>query len=146
VRVRFAGRIAVGVVLALLLLLAQTGFGHSVLRAAGVARPTEGFVELYFPDARTLPSSLPASGRLKIRFAVGNFGSTTRSLVWRVSENTGLAEVRLAAGRTVVAASRTVVVAQTVRIACLRHRAQLLISLKRSSARITLWLACPRRP
>jgi hypothetical protein len=140
---RSHGRIATAGVLALVLLVVQTGFGHSVLRAAGLSRPTASFVELYFPDAKALPSMLPASGRLSIRFAVDNVGLATRSFVWQVSDETSKAHIRLASGRSIVTGNRTVVVARTVRADCSGERTELLVSLQRSSARITLWLACP---
>jgi hypothetical protein len=137
------GRIVIAGTVAIVLLVIQTGFGQSVLKAAGLSRPTEPFVELYFPNARTLPSILPASDRLKIRFAVGNVGLTTHAFAWQVSEKTDKVQIRLASGRSVVPASRTDVVVQRVRVYCSGKRAQLLVSVERSSARITLWLACP---
>ncbi len=138
------GKIAVAGVLAVVLLFAQTGFGHSLIKAAGLSRPTPSFVELYFPGARALPSTVPHSGVLVIRFAVGGVGGlTTRSLDWKVTEQTGKVQHELAAGRSVVAANRTATVARKIRVHCSGKRAQLVISLTHSSARITLWLACP---
>ena len=133
------GKIAAALILAVGLLVVQTGFGHSLLRAAGISRPPASFVELYFPDARGLPSALPASRRLTVQFAMGNRASERRSFVWEITEG----PLRLASGRSVVSPNRTVVVAQTVRVACARARTQLLVSLARSSARLSLWLACP---
>jgi len=138
-------RIAVAGIVAIVLLVIQTGFGQSVIRTAGLSRPTEPFVELYFPNARALPSILPASDRLNIRFAIGNVGLTTHAFAWQVSEETAKAQIGLASGHSVVPASRTDVVVQRVRVYCLGKRVQLLVSVARSSARITLWLACPSR-
>ena len=134
--------IATAGIVAIVLLVIQTGFGHSALRAAGLSRPTESFVELYFPRAQTLPSTLPASGRLKIRFAVGSVGPTTHTFVWQVSEGTGQVQLTLASGRSVVSAGRTETVVQSVHVHCSGQRTQLLVSVEHSSARITLWLAC----
>jgi hypothetical protein len=136
------GKVAIAGILVIVLLVVQTGFGHSALQAAGLSRPTESFVELYFPDARTLPSTLPASRRLKIRFAVGYVGSRTHSFAWQVSERT---DKVLASGHSIVTASRTDVVVQILRVDCSGKRTQLRISVEHSSARITLWLSCPSR-
>jgi hypothetical protein len=142
---RFDGKIAVAGMLALLVLIAQTGLGHSALRAAGISGSDESFVELYFPDPRTLPSTVPASGQLGIRFAMGNVGSEARPFVWKISEDTGKAQLRLASGRSVVAGNGKAVVAELVRVHCPGTRAHVVISLERSTAKITMWLACPRR-
>jgi hypothetical protein len=133
---------------AVALLVLQTGLGHSALQAVGVTRSSPSFVELYFPDAQALPSTVPASGRLEVRFAIGNVGLKTRSLAWKVSENTGRTQLRLASGRSVVPVYKKDTVTQTVRIHCAVGRGQsteLLVSVTHSSARITLWLACPGR-
>jgi hypothetical protein len=111
-------RIAVAATVAIVLLVLQTGLGQSVLKAVGFSRPTEPFVELYFPNARTLPSTLPASDHLNIRFAMSNVGPTTHAFAWQVS-------------------------VQRIRVYCSARRVQVLISIEHTSARITLWLACP---
>ena len=136
------GKIAIAAIIAIGLLALQTGPGQSLLRAAGLSRPTAPFVELYFPDARSLPSSLPASRRLTVHFALGNRSTVARPFVWTVSEEIGSRRLALAAGRSVVPANRAVTVTQPVRVACPGKRTQLLVSLQRSSARLTLWLAC----
>lgn len=130
-------------VLAILLLVLQTGLGHTALQVAGLSRPAPSFVELYFPDARALPPTLPASHRVKISFAVGNVGLTTHTFLWQVSENSGKSRLGLASGRAVVAANETYEVARSLRVACSGTRAQILVSVERPSARITLWLVCP---
>jgi hypothetical protein len=136
-------RIAVAATVAIVLLVLQTGLGQSVLKAVGFSRPTEPFVELYFPNARTLPSTLPASDHLNIRFAMSNVGPTTHAFAWQVSEKTGDAPLGLASGNSVVPANRTDVVVQRIRVYCSARRVQVLISIEHTSARITLWLACP---
>ena len=53
--------IVIAVIVAIVLIVIQTGFGQSVLKAAGLSHPSEPFVELYFPSANALPSKVPAS-------------------------------------------------------------------------------------
>jgi len=134
-----AGVVAIG------LIVLQTGFGQSLLKTTGVSRPTSSFLALSFPNAQTLPTSTPTSGRFQIRFALSNVGLTSRSFAWQVSEPSAKAQLRLATGRTLVRAGRTDLVARNVRVHCSSQRIQLIVSVKRSSARIMLWLACPRR-
>jgi hypothetical protein len=136
------GGMWLGGILIVLLLVAQTGFGHSVLQAAGLTRPSDSFVELYFPDARALPSALPASGRLTVRFALGYVGSRSHSLYWRVYGPTGKS---LTSGDSVVTANRTDLIVRSVRISCSGKRTRLSVSVEHSSARITLWLTCRGR-
>jgi hypothetical protein len=136
-------RIAIAGILAIVLLVLQTGIGRAAFQAAGLSRPTPSFVELYFPDARALPSSLPASDHLELRFALNNVGMTTHSFTWQVSDNTGKVTLRLVSGRSAVSANGTDVVVRNIRVDCSGKRAELLVSVERTSARISLWLACP---
>src|SRR5271165_4618454 len=124
-----AEAIAIAASLAIVVLVLQTGLGQSALRAVGLSRPTAPFVELYFPDARALPSTAPKSGPLEIRFALGNVGSTSNSFAWSVSDNSGTALTNLASGRSVVGAGRTVVIARRIRVVCARKLSQLLVSV-----------------
>jgi len=137
-------RIVATATAAIVLLVLQTGLGQSVLKVAGFSRPTEAFVELYFPDARTLPAIVPASRRLNVRFAMSNVGSNNRSFSWQVSEKANKAQLRLASGNAVVSARRTDVVVQRVLVYCSTGRVQLVVSIEHSSATVTMWLACPR--
>jgi hypothetical protein len=130
-------------IMAIVLIVIQTGFGQSVLKAAGLSHPSEPFVELYFPSANALPSKVPASDHLEIGFAVANVGPTTHRFAWQVSEETDKVEIKLASGHAVVPASQTAVVSQRIRVYCLSERVHLFVSVTRSSARITLWLSCP---
>ena len=61
VRPRHNGRIATAGVALVALIVIQSGLGQSVLRDAGVSRPTGPFVAIYLPNARALPSKVPAS-------------------------------------------------------------------------------------
>jgi hypothetical protein len=129
--------------LAIALIVIQSGFGQSILRDTGLSRTAEPFVELYFSNARALPSNVPTSDHLNIGFAMGNVGPTAHRFAWRVSEETDKIAIGLASGHTVLPARQTALVSQRVRVYCLSRRVQLLVSVARSSARITLWLNCP---
>ncbi|MGO9964687.1 MAG: hypothetical protein ACLPUG_14845 [Acidimicrobiales bacterium] len=128
--------------MAIALIVLQSSIGQSLLKDAGLSRTTEPFIELYFPNPNAVPSQVPASDHLKIGFAVDNVGPATHRITWEVSEETGKIEIGLASGHTVVPASQAAVVSQRLRVYCLSKRVQLLVSVARSSARITLWLSC----
>jgi hypothetical protein len=136
-------RIAVFGIVAIVLLVIQSGFGQAVLKDAGISRQVEPFVELYFPSPQALPSLLPASDRLKLTFAVRYVGSANHAMAWRVSEKANKTQIGLASGHFVVAMNQTDVIVRRVRVHCLTKRVQLLVSIARSSTRITLWLVCP---
>jgi len=138
------GRIAIVGILAIVLLLVQSGLGQFVLRAAGLSRSNSSFVELYFPDSHSLPATLPKSDRLDVRFAIGNISSTTRTLAWQITATRDRAQVVLGSGRSVVPANRTRNIARNIRALCSGKRAQLAVAIEGSSARINLWLACPK--
>jgi hypothetical protein len=130
---------------AITLIVMQTSVGQSLLRDAGLSRTTEPFIELYFPNASALPSQVSPSDHLDLDFAVDNVAPTAHRFAWQVSEKTNRVEIGLAFGRIVVPARQRAVVSQRLRVYCLSERIQILVSVARSSARITLWLSCPRR-
>lgn len=137
------GTIVVVAFLAIVLLVLQTGLGHRVLRAVGLSSTTTSFVELYFPDASALPSQLPPSDGVNVRFAIDNISPAARSVPWRVSESTGNRTLLLVSGNSSVPANRSVTVIQKLRMYCTGGRAQLAVAVPGSSTRIDLWLACP---
>ena len=137
------GRIALIGVLAVVLLVLQTSIGNSLFRDAGLSRPRATFVELYFLNAQTLPTTVPVSGHVRISFAVDNVATTTRSLVWQVSQAGDNGQFRLASGQAVVGANQTVPIVRNLHVHCSTGRSQLRISIERPSARLTLWLVCP---
>lgn len=137
--------IAIVGALVLVLLLLQSGIGHSLLSAAGVSRPSASYVELYFTNARYIPTALPKSDRLDVRFAVVNVSTTTRTISWQITEKRGNAPLVLFSGSSVVRANRTNVISENVHVQCSGDRAQLSVATRDSTARITLWLACRSR-
>jgi len=138
---RFRKTFVVGVV-AIVLLLIQTGLGQAAFRVVGLSHPPTPFVQLYFPNARDLPSILPASERINVDFAIGNSRLTSHAFAWRVYQDTGGRQTGLATGRTVVGAGRTALVTRHLRLHCASKRLLLVVSVKRPSARIALWLTC----
>ena len=114
------GRMAIVGVIAVVLLVLQSGVGQFVLRVAGVSHKSPSFVELYFPDARSLPTSLPKTDRLDVRFAVGNISSVTRTITWHLTETKGNSHLPLGQGRSVVGPGRTNLVSRTVFVSSAR--------------------------
>jgi hypothetical protein len=135
--------IIVGGIVAILLLVAQSSLGQSVLRSAGLSRQTTPFLALYFPNANQLSATLPASGGLTVHFSIDNVGLTTRSVAWHISQATNGVSHQLAAGAVRVEQNRTVTVTQPLQLQCSGTRTELLVSLTGSSALVSRWLTCP---
>lgn len=136
-------RIAAAGIAVLVLVLAQTGLGQDALRAIGLSPARNTFVELYFPNARSLPSAVPTSHRLELRFSVGNELLATHTFHWRISESAGKATIALATGHLRIAPSHTRTVTEHLRVRCFGKRTQLVISLEHWPARISQWFDCP---
>lgn len=132
-------------VLAVALLGLQTGLGHRALRAIGLSTTATSFVELYFPDAKALPSQLPPSDDIDVRFSMDNVSPQARSVPWVVSESSGSRNLPLVSGSSQVPANGSVTILQRLRVYCTGGRAQLSVAVPNSSTRINLWLACPSR-
>ena len=139
------GRIAIVGSLAIVLLVVQSGIGQFVLRTAGLSRAEAPYVELYFPDARSLPTTLPKSDRPRRPFRGGQrwFDHSQPCLAGHRGKGQGAARTRIWTLRS-SAANRTKVISRTVRVQCPGNRALVEVAVEGSSARITLWLACRR--
>jgi hypothetical protein len=92
------------------LALAQTGVGGTVLRLTGLAQAAPAYSALYFTNVGTLPSKIPA-GRFSIAlpFAVNNASRTDRTYQWTAEVVTAGITRRAASGKLSVRVGATAV-------------------------------------
>jgi hypothetical protein len=87
--------------LAVLVMLAQTPPGHSLLRLTGLVQSPAAYSALYFTDPGGLPATLPSGHvALNVSFAVHNASQSANSYRWTVQVAHGK-KTHPAAGGTV---------------------------------------------
>jgi hypothetical protein len=90
-------------VLALLVGLAQTPPGHSVLRDTGLVGSPSSYTSLYFSDPGGLPSTVPSGHvALPVSFSVHNASSSSSSYQWTIQVVHGGRLTRAATGTLTV--------------------------------------------
>jgi hypothetical protein len=71
--------------LTVLVTLAQTSPGHSLMRLAGLTKASTVYTALYFPDPGGLPSTVPSGHvELNVSFAVHNAAQSAGSYKWTI--------------------------------------------------------------
>jgi hypothetical protein len=105
--------------LALLVALAQTPPGHSVMRLTGLAKAPAQYTSLYFTDPGGLPSALPAGHvGLDVSFAIHNATQSAGSYQWTVTLLHGSKTDLAASGTVALPAGGTTTESRPVSTLC----------------------------
>ena len=129
-------------VVGVLILVAQTAVGHSLLRAAGISRQSASFAALAFSYPNSLPTKVPKSGHVPVEFSISSHGLSTQGYEWQVLEHDRSRTVSLATGRTVVASGGSTSIARVVHVRCARSNIAISVGITGLSAKIDLLLTC----
>jgi hypothetical protein len=135
--------VAIVAVLTLVLGLAQTSAGRSVLQAAGLYRGPAAYTSLAFSNSQSLPASLPATGtKLAVSFVISNVSTSPRRYQWSVLLNQRGHTSRLAVGGTQVPANGRATVSRRVTVSCSSGQARLVVKLADPAESVDFWAAC----
>jgi hypothetical protein len=124
--------------------LAQTGSGHTLLRAAGLYEEPASYTELAFSTPGDLPSALAKpSASVKVSFGIHNVSDSPRSYDWSIAlVHSGVSQVKASGAASTSAQGRTAVT-KSVTAACSSGRVQVVVRLASPAQSISFWLTCP---
>jgi hypothetical protein len=138
--------IALAVLVPVMVGLAGTGTGQSLLRSAGLAAPPASYVALSFQDPQALPARIASPyAAIHVSFVVHNVSASpaARMLHWSIRLSKTGSRVTAAAGRVLVLGGAERTVTATVLAFCVGGRLQLVVQLARPAESIDYWMACP---
>lgn len=128
----------VGIVV-LALGIGQTGFGHAVLRKAGLLEDTPSYTSLAFAHPQSLQERRDS---VDVTFVIHNSGAP-RDYQWSVLLAQGRSARRVAEGNVYVAPGHGASITRSENILCTRGQVQIVVSLARPAEQIDAWAACP---
>jgi hypothetical protein len=137
--------VALAVLVPIMAGLAQTGAGHSALRAAGLAAPPASYVALSFTDPQALPAQLHSKvSTVKVSFVIHDTPGAPVSRIYRWSVLVSQAGSTLpaAAGQVRVPAGGERTIRTTVLTTCTAPRLRLAVQLASPAESIDFWAAC----
>lgn len=138
---------AVAAAALLLLGLAQTSPGASVLETIGLKEPPERYTELSFVRPHQLPEELRAGASFDLRFELHNHEGERRSYDWsavELSDRSGTS-TPLAAGEVALPPGGGTIVERPVELACDADRVLIRVRLADPAESIRFAVEC-RRP
>lgn len=123
--------------------IAQTGFGHGLLRGVGLFKGSSNYTALAFLHPQRLPGQLKSKlANVDISFVIRNAASIPHYYHWSVllvgasrAREVGTGIVRIASGRGATITRR-------VRISCARGRVRIVVRIARPAESIGAWTAC----
>jgi hypothetical protein len=126
-----------------LVLLAQTGPGHSLMRAAGLTTPAQAYTALSFTDPGGLIANLP-SGHIAVTapFTIANNSATTSTYRWSLLLVRGGATLRTTTGQTTVAPGGSAQVSPEAQALCPSGRLKVVVRLAEPAQAIDFWADC----
>jgi hypothetical protein len=129
--------------LAVLVALAQTPPGHSVLRLAGLAKPSASYSALYFTDPAGLPATLPSGHvAMTVSFAVRNDSQSANSYRWTVQLVQGKKTRSAASGTAAIPAGGTMAENRPVTALCRSGVLEVVVRLAAPAESIHFRAAC----
>jgi hypothetical protein len=127
--------------------LAQTGFGRSALRAAGLSAAPAGYTALSFASVARIPSQLYSQeALLQPSFVIRNASPADRTYSWVIVAVSGGGSHQVASGRTSVAAGASATVTRELLTSCAGAQLRLVVRLVAPRESIDYWLTCPGGP
>jgi hypothetical protein len=131
----------------LLLVLAQTSPGGSVLETIGLREPPERYTELAFVRAEELPEELRAGASFALRFELHNHEGERRSYTWSAEELSAEAGTTtpLAAGEATLPPGGATMVERSVEVPCDADRVVIRLRLARPAQSIRFAVECQAR-
>lgn len=138
------GAIALVAAVALAAGIAQTGFGHNVLRKAGLLEEPTSYTSLAFVDPRlnVIENLSARQVPVSVSFEIHNATSTPRYYQWSVflvqrghTHGTAAGSVHLASGRGAA-------ITRSVNISCRRGRVRVIVKLASPAEFIDAWMTC----
>lgn len=129
--------------LAMLVALAQTPPGHSLMRLTGLATAPAQYTSLYFTDPGGLPASVPAGHvGLKVSFAVHNAAQSAGSYQWTITLQHGSKTDPAATGTVSVPAGGTATESTPVSTLCRSGTLEVTVRLAAPAESIHFKAAC----
>jgi hypothetical protein len=130
-------------VLALLVGLAQTPPGYSLLRDTGLVGPAPSYTSLYFSDPGGLPSTVPSGHvALTVPFSVHNASSSSASYQWAIQVVHGNQRTTAASGTLTVPARGTTPESSQIAALCPSGELQVVVRLAAPAESIDFRAAC----
>lgn len=134
--------LALAVVLAFAVEVAQTGLGHALLQKAGLVK-TPSYTALSFAAPQRLPTQLPArNSSVSVSFVIRNATTSLHAYNWQVQLVRGKSSTPAASSRTLVPAGASTIVANTIRTSCVGGKIDFVIKLAVPEESINFWSAC----
>jgi hypothetical protein len=130
-------------VLALLVGLAQTPPGYSLLRDTGLVGSPPSYTSLSFSDPAGLPSTVPSGHvALPVSFSVHNGSSSSSSYQWTIQVIHGGRQTQAASGTLIVPAGGTTPENSQVAAFCPSGELQVVVRLAAPAESIDFRAAC----
>ena len=137
---RLFGLVAAG---AVLVGLAQTPPGRSLLRLTGLSRPPTSYSTLYFTDPGGLPARVPAGHvRLGVSFAVHNATQSSNTYRWTLQLVQGRNARSAAEGTATIPQGGTMTVSRQVAGLCRTGTLEVVVRLATPAESIHFRAAC----
>jgi hypothetical protein len=123
--------------------LAQTPPGRSLMRLTGLAKAPTSFTSLYFSDPGGLPDTVPSGhAALSVSFDVQNEAQSASSYSWAVRLQQGSKSQLAAQGTVSVPAGGTKTENQSVSTICTSGTLEVIVSLASPAESIHFRAAC----
>jgi hypothetical protein len=138
------GAIALVAAVALAAGIAQTSFGHEVLRKAGLIEEPTGYTSLAFLDPRlnVIENLSSRQGSVPVSFEIHNATNSPRYYHWSVLLVQRGRTHSIAAGGVHVASGRGAAITRSVNIFCRRGRVRVVVKLTSPAEFIDAWMSC----
>lgn len=129
--------------IAVLVTLAQTPPGHSLLRLTGLVQSPPAYSALYFTDPGGLPATLPSGHvALNVSFAVHNASASANSYRWTVQAVQGKTAHPAASGTVTIPAGGTKAENTQVAALCPSGVLEIVVRLAAPAESIQFRAAC----
>jgi hypothetical protein len=123
--------------------VAQTGFGQSLLRKAGLSEASASYTALAFTQPQSLPSQLPSKRMtMNVSFAIRNASGRDRSYQWSVLLSRDGRSHRIATGSAWISSGAGATVTRAVAVSCAGGQVRVVVSLASPAESIDYLAAC----
>ena len=138
------GAIALVAAVALAAGIAQTSFGHEVLRKAGLFEEPASYTSLAFvdPQLNVIENLSSRQVPVPVSFAIHNSTGVPRYYRWSVLLVQSGRTRSMAAGGVHVASGREAAITRSVNISCRKGRVRVIVKLVSPAESIDAWMAC----
>jgi hypothetical protein len=134
--------LALVVVVAFAVEMAQTSLGHALLQKAGLVK-APSYTALSFVQPQLLPTQLPArNSSVRVSFAIRNATASPHAYNWQVHLMRGKNSTSIASAQILVPSGGSSIVANTIRTSCVGGRIDFVIKLAVPEESINFWSAC----